>query len=110
MVLTTGCMLCRAGADKLSLLQLHHFLSHLERRALLLQDNLNLIHDMFQFAGTILMETMLSECFSLVDGQMLQLDWANYPHSFLVYMQDELKVCRSVGVSRSLCVGQKNAS
>ena len=74
------------------MLQLHHFLAHLEQRASFLQDHLHLIDEMFQYAGSILMETMMCECLSLVDKQMLQLDWSEYPHSFLVYMQGELKV------------------
>lgn len=74
------------------MLQLHHFLAHLEQRASFLQDHLHLIDEMFQYAGSILMETMLCECLSLVDKQMLQLDWSEYPHSFLVYMQGGLKV------------------
>ena len=74
------------------MLQLHHFLAHLEQRASFLQDHLHLIDEMFQYAGSILMETMLCECLSLVDKQMLQLDWSEYPHSFLVYMKGGLKV------------------
>lgn len=78
------------------MLQLHHLLSHFEQRARFLQDHLHLIDNQFQYAGSILMETMLCECFSLVDKQMLQLDWSKYPHSFLVYMRGELKVALSV--------------